>query len=584
MILAPIPAHGPSLRIIEGGLTVIVVAVAFCLPRLGSTYFSRIERVFGRLARRQALAVLAVGVTALLLRLAILPLCPIPEPFVQDDFSFLLAGDTFASGRLTNPTPVMWTHFESFHITMKPTYMSMYFPAQGLVLAASKVLTGRPWYGVLCVTALMCASICWMLQAWLPPTWALLGGVLAILRLGLFSYWINTYTGAGSIAALGGALVLGAFPRFMREERLRDSFLLAAGVILLASSRPFEGALLCLPVAAVLGWWLFFGKNRPAAGLLVRRTVVPLALIIAVGAGMGYYNYRVFGSPLTPPYKIDRATYAVVPYWVWQSPRPEPVYRHKVMRDFYVVDHELPVFQKLHTSRGFLSEIVLKPLATILFFGGIALFPPLIMLWRVFRDRRIRFLVVSTLVLAAGMLAGTFLLPHYLAPFTAAFYAIGLQAMRHLRLWSPGAQPVGMSLVRLTVSLCFVLTLFRLWAQPLHLRIADWPGSTWFTEWHGPDEFGAARAHVEAGLEQLPGRQLVIVRYSPDHDASNEWVYNAADIDGSKVIWAREMDAANDLELIHYYKDRNVWLVQPDTKPAQVSPYAVSRQETVALR
>ena len=61
-------------------------------------------------------------------------------------------------------------------------------------------------------------------------------------------------------------------------------------------------------------------------------------------------------------------------------------------------------------------------------------------------------------------------------------------------------------------------------------------------------------------------------------------LYNAADIDGSKVIWAREMDAANNLELIHYYKDRTVWLVQPDKEPAEISPYTVSRQEAAALR
>src|SRR6202035_141177 len=107
-----------------------------------------------------------------------------------------------------NPTPAMWTHFETIHVSMHPTYMSMYFPGQGLLLAASKVLTGHPWYGVLCMSALMCAAICWMLQAWLPPTWALLGGMLAVLRIGLFSYWIDTYHGGGSLVALGGALVL----------------------------------------------------------------------------------------------------------------------------------------------------------------------------------------------------------------------------------------------------------------------------------------------------------------------------------------------------------------------------------------
>src|SRR5208337_3669349 len=157
MILTPAPDRGTSLMLIEGGLTAIAVAVAFSCPSLGSRYFSRMEELFGRLARRQGLAVAAVGATALLLRLAILPLCPVPNPFIPNDFSFLLASDTFASGRLTNPTPAMWTHFESMHITMKPTYMSMYFPAQGLVLTAGKVLLGRPWYGVLCASAMMCA-------------------------------------------------------------------------------------------------------------------------------------------------------------------------------------------------------------------------------------------------------------------------------------------------------------------------------------------------------------------------------------------------------------------------------------------
>src|SRR5271157_1538004 len=220
---------GPSLMLIEAGLTLIAVAGSFCVPQLASPWFSRIERAFVRLARRKRLSVAVTGVAALLVRLAILPFCPIPLPFVHDDFSFLLAGNTFALGRLTNPTPAMWKHFESFQITMLPTYMSMYFPAQGLVLAAGKVLFGNSWFGLLCVTALMCAAICWMLQAWLPPTWALLGGMLAVLRLGLFSYWINTYTGGASLAALGGALVLGAFPRLMKSARLRDAVLLGLG-------------------------------------------------------------------------------------------------------------------------------------------------------------------------------------------------------------------------------------------------------------------------------------------------------------------------------------------------------------------
>ena len=39
------------------------------------------------------------------------------------------------------------------------------------------------------------------------------------------------------------------------------------------------------------------------------------------------------------------------------------------------------------------------------------------------------------------------------------------------------------------------------------------------------------------------------------------------------------MDAADNLELIDYYQDRKVWLVEPDTLPATVSPYPVPAQD-----
>ncbi len=341
----------------------------------------------------------------------------------------------------------MWVNLESIHVTMKPTYMSMYFPAQGLVLAAGKVLTGHPWCGILVVTALMCAAICWMLQAWLPPSWALLGGLLIVLRLGLFSYWINTYSGAGSIVALGGALVLGALPRFIKHARFRDALLMAIGVSLLGICRPYDGFLLCLPVAVYLGWWIFRGKNRPSPALLLRRTALPLALIMAAGAWMAYYDYRVFGNPLTLPYSVNRSQYAMAPYFIWQPKRPEPNYHHKLIREFYYKD-ELDNFNKIQSRSGFIPETLLKVARAFLFYAGFSLLIPLIMVRRVFLDRRLRFLILCLPVLIAGQLIEVFLLPHYLAAYTAAFYAIGLQAMRHLRLWKPGGQAVGLTLQR----------------------------------------------------------------------------------------------------------------------------------------
>ena len=519
---------------------------------------------------------MAVGLADLLLRLAILPMCPIPNPSVPDDFSYLLSADTFSHGRLTNQTPAMWTHFESIHITMQPTYMSIYFPAQGLVLAAGKVLLGHPWYGLLITNALMCGAICWMLQAWLPPAWALLGGALAVMHLGLFSYWINTYH-AGAIAALGGALILGSMPRLMKSASVRHGVLMIIGMAIVALSRPFEGLLLCLPVLLALGRWAFSPSNRARKGVIMRRAVLPVALIIGALAWLGYYDYRAFGSPLTLPYTVGRATYATAPYFIWQKTRPEPVYRHAVMRSYYR-DTELKISEESRSLSGYLYMKFILAFGSILFFAGVALLPPLIMLRRIFIDRRVRFLVLCVLVLMAGMAFQIFLLPHYLAPFTAAFYAIGLQAMRHVRQWRFEGKPTGLALVRWMVTICVVMTGLRLYAGPLHLALPEYPAAAWNFTWYGPDHFGTEKVRVEESLRQLPGNQLVIVRYSSLHNPFNEWVYNSADIDSSKIIWAREMDLADNLELTRYYRDRKVWLVEPDMTPATVTKYPVSGQ------
>jgi hypothetical protein len=71
---------------------------------------------------------------------------------------------------------------------------------------------------------------------------------------------------------------------------------------------------------------------------------------------------------------------------------------------------------------------------------------------------------------------------------------------------------------------------------------------------------------------------LAVVRYAPDHSVFEEWVYNAADIDDSKVIWARDWDAASNVELMGYYRDRKVWLIEPDANPAKITPYTGTTQ------
>jgi len=47
--------------------------------------------------------------------------------------------------------------------------------------------------------------------------------------------------------------------------------------------------------------------------------------------------------------------------------------------------------------------------------------------------------------------------------------------------------------------------------------------------------------------------------------SGDEWVYNGADIDGARVVWAREMDPGRQSRnLLRYFADRRAWLVEPD--------------------
>lgn len=560
---------------IEIGLIMVLALVAFIRPSLGSGWFASVGRRFAALPRRRALSVLVVGIAALFLRAALLPIEPIPEPIIHDEFGYLLAADTFAHGRLTNPAHPMWEHFESFSIIQQPTYQCFAQPAQGMLLAVGQVVLRHPFWGVWLSMGMMCAAITWMLQGWLPEEWALLGGILAVLRFATFSYWANSYWG-GAAGAIGGALVLGALPRIRSSQRPRDAVLMAAGLAVLANSRPYEGVVFSLPIAVALFAWIF-SRQAPARRILVRKVIAPLcAVLIVAGIGMGYYFFRVTGNPLRMPYQIERETYAVSPYLLWQHPRPVPAYRHLEFERMYAED-DVRNFELAHSRMGLVLFGSLKTARIWAFFLGPALsLPFLMMAWVLpfgFTWRHIhadtRFLIVAVGVFFAGLLAESYFEPHYAAPITCVLLALTLMAMRRLQAWEPNGRRMGSELNRAVVIVCVLSFVVRGVAAGRAWELAKSEAPAWHQV--GPQSFG--RAALVAKLDQLPGKQLVIVRYTGHHEVFDEWVYNDADIDASKVVWAREMDAAENAKLVDYFKDRHIWLLEADEQPPKLTPW-----------
>src|SRR5205807_1091572 len=182
------------------------------------------------------------------------------------------------------------------------------------------------------------------------------------------------------------------------------------------------------------------------------------------------------------------------------------------------------------------------------------------------RDRRMRVLIIAGAITLIAIELDAWFYAHYLAPIAGLLFAIVVQGLRHLRVWR---RPQGLFLARAIPAICVAMITVRLLAQPLRLQFPP----PWPMTWYHTAEGNVARARVLVHLSAMDGKQLAIVRYGPDHNAvMNEWVYNRADIDGAKVVWARDMDLAENRELLQYFHDRRAWLVQADEAPPKVSP------------
>jgi predicted membrane protein len=259
-------------------------------------------------------------------------------------------------------------------------------------------------------------------------------------------------------------------------------------------------------------------------------------------------------------YQVNRETYATAPYFIWQTPRPAPVYRHEVVRSLY--DWELGEFTKYRTLASYVSGLGWKLKSWWQFYLGPLLTVPLLALPWVVRGRQMRLPLFICGAMAVGFAVQTWTLAHYFSPAVCVLYLLLVQGMRQMWHWSQANQGLGQSVVRAIPLVACAMILLRVAAAGIHVPIESaWPRGN------------LERAMILQRLKQRSESQLVIVRYGPHHDFNREWVYNEADIDAAKVIWARDMGSSGNQELRDYFRDRKIWLVEADNPSPQLQPY-----------
>lgn len=506
------------------------------LDRASALIFGFIDR----LARDARVAIVSVGVLSIVGCAAVAAIQGLPLPAVVDEFAYLLHADTFASGRVTNPPHPMWRHFQTLHVIQVPTYTAKYPPAQGLVLALGQLL-GHPAIGLWVSVGLMSAAITWMLFAWLSARWAVLGGLLASIQMGTFSYWGQSYWG-GAVAALGGALIFGAIRRLLTDPRPRHGLLLGLGLAILANSRPFEGLL----ASFAAGGFFLYGLLRNEASIPWRifRCASPALLVIGItAAGMGYYNYRTTGEILRSPYQVYSAQYTRTPYFFFQraSGSVDSNFQYAELIT-YNEQYAIPTHSNVSRPWVFLASFIYKVSRYIVYFFGPGFFA-FMTLKEALRDRwnKAGFIVTIGIVTMSSVFTTAHV--HYIAPITCLFILIMTACLASLYRKEP---PTGRRLAIL------IILLFL----PFQLIDKDSPHR---------GHFARTRASVLERLLRQEGRDLVIVKYGAGHAFYNEWVHNKAQIDAAEVVWARDM-GSNNQELIDYYGDRAIWYLTVDAE------------------
>jgi len=513
----------------------------------------KLQRAFFALAEMKRTCFVGLFLAPILSRLLLLPHHPVPTPDIYDEFSQLLVADTLLHGRLANPPHALHQFFETFFVLQQPTYSSMYPLGQGFVLAFGRLLSGIPWTGILLATGSFCAACYWMLRGWVSPGLALLGGLLALAEFGPLCQWTNSYWGGGSVAAAAGCVVFGALPRIRDHFRPRDCFLLGVGFGVHVLTRQFESVFLLLSI------FLFFTakvRNVVRVAGYAALPLIPVAMVILL------QNRAVTHSWFTLPEQLHRYQYGIpITLTVESLPTPHVPLTPQQATDFRA--ESLQHGSGRDTLTGFLLRLEYRVRYYRFFF-----LPPLYLSLVAFccslRERRLWWIATTLALFALGTNLFPYLLVHYLAGVAGLFVLVsvlGIQKISGLRVRGAAVGlDIAQVLIVLSLAEFFGWYCLHLFERPELYSVLQY--ETWDAINH--ENQPKRRTAVKEQLAEVAGKLLIFVRYSPRHIYQDEWVWNEADIDAARIVYARDLGADANKTLLQYYPNRKVLLLEPD--------------------
>jgi hypothetical protein len=585
-------------------LACLFVFAAARREHFGRGLYVRASLIARRVAMRPWLMIVLAGVVPVAIRILILPIVPVPEPYVMEEFNHLFLTATYDEGRVANPVHPLAVLLQTYQQIEWPHYVSARPPLPPIFLYLGQVLFGSPFAGSLIALGLTSSALCWSLLGWIQGRWAALASYLAIVTFCLFGYWINSYWAPTPIV-LGGALLFGAVPRIERNPRLSLGLVCVVALALLAGTRPYENGVYA---ATICGWLAFRLLQRERRKLIPRAiglVVVPMAAGVgAIVAAQMWYNGATTGNALLMPYQIWRESQDLTPMFLWQPVEQNRVFYNSgallfaewnrtVVEDikqggllglWYLISRHAVTFRDLLGPFLFLAFACWSPrwlgtpatetrmreylglICLVLIFLAVcgpgagsmikllAVFV-LIKRWANNNER------LAVLVLLIGMIATslpTFYMNIYFAAYTAPLLLLVATGLRNLSLWNRrlGASLAGFVLLGAALVPAGHAVFSAINTAGLGVRFEGPPLS------HFDQHFVTPRKGVLEKLEQLPGQHVVFVRLGKGASAPIDPVWNTPNVDAQKVVWLRDLRPEWTATAQEYYAGRRFWLVR----------------------